>query len=135
MQNINSVSGEITEIGKQFEGVLAKIREVEAAIGQYEEMAKMVNSIAMQTTILSLNASIEAARACSEGKGFAVVAEEIRNLAAQSQESVKAAADTSGYAQKTINAINEASGTVDKSISRAADYMGEISKSLGGIND
>lgn len=51
---------------------------------EIEAVAKFVSDISFQTNILSLNASIEAARAGSSGKGFSVVAEEVRTLAEQS---------------------------------------------------
>ncbi len=67
----------------------------------------MINGIAGQTNLLSLNASIEAARAGSAGKGFSVVADEIRKL---SEMSVKSAAEI----EKIINNItNKTKITVD----------------------
>ena len=56
---------------------------------------ELINDISFQTNLLSLNASIEAARAGAAGRGFAVVAEQIGSLAAQSAESAKQIGDIS----------------------------------------
>ena len=68
-------------LSDSMEGIFESFRNIKSIV-------KAIDDIAFQTNVLSLNASIEAARAGSAGKGFAVVADEVRSLANRSAQSV-----------------------------------------------
>lgn len=77
--------------------IIGQAKEMNREISSINEAVELISDITTQTNLLSLNASIEAARAGQAGKGFAVVASEIKQLAEQSSQgtdTIKGIAET-----------------------------------------
>lgn len=95
---------------------MQRISETSEKIG---DIIAQIEDIASQTNLLSLNASIEAARAGDAGKGFAVVADQIRNLAEQSAQS---AVDSKALIEASIHEVDEG----DKNATKVSESLNEV---------
>jgi methyl-accepting chemotaxis protein len=91
------------ESNKLMSEMTTAMTEIQNSSQSIQKVLKMINDIAFQTNILSLNAAVEAARAGQHGKGFAVIAEDVRNLA---MKSATAADDTNIMLEEIINKVN-----------------------------
>ena len=85
--SIGDIIEQINRLNEVVERSSQNIKELENLSKMIEGFTQVISGIANKTNILSLNASIEAARAGDQGRGFSVVAGEVRNLAAQTAKS------------------------------------------------
>lgn len=114
--------------------LLCVMHEISQSSKKIEDILNLIDDIAFQTNLLSLNAAVEAARAGEQGRGFAVVADAVRQLA---QKSGEAAKDISGLIQqsteKTEQGVqlaeecNDALAEIVTSSSKITDLVKEVS--------
>lgn len=118
---------------------MQELLEIMKRISHYAtEIVKMnstIEDIALQTNILALNASVEAARAGAAGKGFAVVAEEVRTLASKSREASNSTAVLIGQTAKTIESGMESASATAEMLSEVVLETSSISHSVSEIAD
>jgi len=106
--------------------------EINEEVCSINEAISIIDQIAFQTNILSLNAAVEAATAGEAGKGFAVVAQEVRNLANKSTEAAK---DIKKLVESANNKANEGKIVANEMIEGYNNLSKNIDKTIGLINE
>lgn len=123
-----SIQG-IHEATTKSRDIILRLGEQSNEIG---DIAQIIKNIAANTNLLSLNASIESARAGEQGKGFAVVASEIRGLAEQSQQ---AADNIALLIQKVVGDTMEAVKSMDYNAQLVENGLELVIKANQSSND
>ena len=115
----------------------SQIEEIERQANKIEEMVHVIGKISEQTSILAMNAEIEAAHAGEVGKGFAVVADEVRKLAEDSATSsreigtfVKGIIELIQNASLASDTTTDAFNQIDQNINSVCVGVDEITKAL-----
>ena len=131
-QTVSGAEGQIEELGKistqvqrSYENMTETFTQLQTAINGIQQCMGKIVSIADQTNILAINASIEAARAGAEGRGFAVVAAQVKELAKEIK--ILAGEVDTGVCEVESRA-NELSGSIQSSQQTLGQSAGIVSQ-------
>ncbi|WP_036688932.1 methyl-accepting chemotaxis protein [Paucisalibacillus globulus] len=106
-KNISELISTMNTFNQDFEHLTSTVHHVQSYSNSISQLVGLIQGIADQTKLLSLNASIEAARAGDAGKGFAVVANEVGMLAEQSSSAAEQITESISNMDKITNTATQ----------------------------
>ncbi|MEW6708499.1 MAG: methyl-accepting chemotaxis protein [Candidatus Riflebacteria bacterium] len=118
----------------EMKNLMQAMSQINNSTGKISKVIKVIDDIAFQTNLLSLNAAVEAARAGQQGKGFAVVSLEVRNLANKSAQSAKESAE---LIEQAVQNVKDGLNTAQKTASILEEILNsniKVSTLLAGIS-
>ena len=127
---IIDLAGVLEELQQQSESINKAMEHINGSVEGFSKITGNISSIARQINILSINASIEAARAGDAGRGFAVVAEEVGNLAGHSQEAVAEAEKSNELVFGDIETVNEIVKQINAKMESIRNMMNAVRENI-----
>ncbi len=138
-QASNNTKSTMDELYKSNEEVNNEVQALEEKAEKIGEIVSIITKISEQTSLLALNANIEAARVGEEGKGFAVVAGEVGKLANETQESAQNISNLIKEIQdskdRLVNSVKESGNKTEETSKAVKEVMEKIESMKKAIDD
>lgn len=125
-ETIQKQSDSIEKINNSVEQILKDVTALAHMMNEMEKIIEIITQIANQTNLLSLNASIEAARAGKYGQGFAVVAKEVKNLSEQTKNSIFTVSTLITNSNEQVNRFKDSLDLIHKCVEEGNHNINEI---------
>ncbi len=125
-QSVGDVRGDAQKSGEIVNRAVQAMSAIHSSATEVAKIIVVIDEIAFQTSLLALNAGVEAARAGDAGRGFAVVAQEVRALAQRSAESAKEIKGLISASTQQVDMGVSLVGETGQALARMAGKVGEI---------
>ncbi|MCR4590367.1 MAG: PAS domain-containing protein [Lachnospiraceae bacterium] len=129
-KTVDQATRDMTGVADKQAEIVKSTDIINESVAASLKIIDIIQGIASQTNLLSLNASIEAARAGDAGKGFAVVAEEVGRLAITSRETSEEIATTLNHMSETIKSMVDKTVGINENIESQGAAMEEINANI-----
>jgi methyl-accepting chemotaxis protein len=141
-ESVNCAVSNVDSLTSEMDNMAMSVSSMVEDVADISEVLNVIGGIAEQTNLLALNAAIEAARAGEQGRGFAVVADEVRALAARTQQSTEQISSMLAKLEKGSHQVVEAleetkssSRSTSVSTTRISDDLEEVTSAVNQLAD
>ncbi|MBR4580068.1 MAG: PAS domain-containing protein [Lachnospiraceae bacterium] len=132
--NVEKATAQMQEVSGKQEEVTKAANEIENAVNDSMEIIGSIQNITRQTNLLSLNASIEAARAGDAGRGFSVVASEVQLLSNSTKETTEHISERLTNMNDSVKGILAKINQISKSIADENEEMRTINATVEALH-
>ena len=133
--SVRSASNQMNDVADRQQDIVEAAKTIEVSVDASMNIINSIQSIASQTNLLSLNASIEAARAGDAGRGFAVVANEVQNLSNSTKNTTNDIAKILGEMNASVKDMLGKISMISENVSSENQEMEEIDKTVEKLNN